>query len=72
MGETQYFDFCSPLTFRPAKIELIPKVRKHRYQSTRYSQLSTFGLTFQMCEKYEIYEIYEEKLNEDNKTVVNR
>src|SRR5213078_3777092 len=29
------------------------------YQSTRYSQLSTFGLTFQIYEMYEIREIYE-------------
>jgi hypothetical protein len=25
----------------------------HKYQSTRYSQLSAFGLTFQICEMYE-------------------
>ena len=31
----------------------LPQMSSGKYQSTRYSQLSTFGLTFQICEMYE-------------------
>ena len=30
-----------------------PSITLGKYQGTRYSQLSTFGLTFQICEMYE-------------------
>ena len=35
---------------RPASDEISADSRPDKYQSTRYSQLSTFGLTFQICE----------------------
>ena len=60
------------LPYRPAKIDNTQVGDKHRYQGTRYSQLSAFGLTFQICEICEKCEMYEEKLNEDDKTIVKR
>ena len=37
----------------PASDEVNSNRTSDKYQSTRYSQLSTFGLTFQICEMYE-------------------
>ena len=42
---------------RPASDEVNPDRRSNKYQLTRNSQLSAFGLTFQICEKYEGHEI---------------
>ena len=38
---------------RPASGEVSADRSSDKYQSTRYAQLSTFGLTFQICEMYE-------------------
>ena len=46
-----------PRAERPAGDEISAYRSSGKYQVTRNSQLSTFGLTFQM---YEIYEMYEE------------
>jgi hypothetical protein len=56
------FTFSFLILHSPFSIPIATLARFYcalRYQSTRYSQLSTFGLTFQICEMYEICELYE-------------